>query len=132
MTADTPNRVNFFINTKPDKYGPGVEVHIGGTTVSEATLALAEFVGTESVDAIEKRVRDLCLGTQPAAKDPVDQAVNNVREQIPASDVQPDVMRCAHGPMRRREGDNDRGHWVGYFCPLPKERKNEQCKPVFK
>lgn len=44
------------------------------------------------------------------------QAANNV------------VMMCPHGKRARREGDGPKGHWVGYFCPLPKGDSN-QCKP---
>ena len=36
---------------------------------------------------------------------------------------------CPHGPMVWRTGESARGPWGGWFCPLPKERKNEQCAP---
>lgn len=39
--------------------------------------------------------------------------------------------QCVHGAMVQRSGTSAKGPWSGYFCPLPKERKSEQCQPVF-
>lgn len=37
---------------------------------------------------------------------------------------------CPHGARTRREGDNSRGHWIGWYCPLPKGTPG-QCKTEF-
>ena len=38
---------------------------------------------------------------------------------------------CAHGDRVYRKGTSAKGPWAGWFCPLPKERKDEQCAPEF-
>jgi hypothetical protein len=42
----------------------------------------------------------------------------------------PGAPRCNHGPRTRRAGTNQRGPWVGWFCPSPKGTP-DQCKPDF-
>ena len=38
-------------------------------------------------------------------------------------------MQCTHGEMKLRTGEKNGKKWSGYFCPLPQERKDEQCPP---
>lgn len=40
---------------------------------------------------------------------------------------------CDHGDMIWRTGYNEqkKKSWGGFFCPLPRDRKDEQCDPVF-
>jgi hypothetical protein len=45
-------------------------------------------------------------------------------------------MFCEHGQRTRwngvaKTGPNKGQPYVAYYCPLPKERKSEQCKPVY-
>jgi hypothetical protein len=42
----------------------------------------------------------------------------------------PGAPRCNHGPRTRRAGTNQRGPWVGWFCPSPKGTP-DQCKAEF-
>ena len=49
---------------------------------------------------------------------------------FPTSAPQEEIRTCPHGKLGRREGDNNRGHWVGWFCPLPKGDPN-RCRPQF-
>lgn len=56
----------------------------------------------------------------------------------PAAPAYPEQKRvtghgrmCVHGERLRREGNSAKGQWVGFFCPLPQDRKPEQCSPQF-
>jgi hypothetical protein len=42
----------------------------------------------------------------------------------------PGAPMCDHGARVRREGQGQRGPWVGWFCPTPKGTVG-QCKPEF-
>jgi len=43
----------------------------------------------------------------------------------------PGAPNCTHGSMVWREGSSAKGPWRGWFCSLPRERKDEQCSPRF-
>lgn len=47
------------------------------------------------------------------------------------ADEPDNAPRCDHGKMVRREGTSAKGPWSGWFCPLPRERSDEQCSPQF-
>lgn len=50
-------------------------------------------------------------------------------KEVPAAGVS---YMCEHGKRERRTGTKKDGtKWAGHFCPLPKERKADQCKPVW-
>jgi hypothetical protein len=36
---------------------------------------------------------------------------------------------CHHGPKKHKSGQGAKGPWQAWMCPLPKERKAEQCQP---
>jgi hypothetical protein len=36
---------------------------------------------------------------------------------------------CQHGTLVHRTGTGAKGPWQAWMCPLPKERKAEQCEP---
>ena len=42
-----------------------------------------------------------------------------------------ETKQCDHGEMVFRSGRSAKGPWQGFFCPLPKEQKDQQCKPQF-
>lgn len=52
------------------------------------------------------------------------------RQTPPGPDRAPG-RSCVHGAMVQRSGSKNGENWTGYFCPLPRERRSEQCKPVF-
>lgn len=66
-------------------------------------------------------------------------AAQGFATQTPQSAPQPQATpapaangkTCAHGAMVWRTGSSAKGPWGGHFCPLPKERKAEQCEPVW-
>lgn len=39
------------------------------------------------------------------------------------------MKTCQHGVRTRKEGNNSRGKWVGYFCP--ERNKAAQCEPIW-
>ena len=36
---------------------------------------------------------------------------------------------CQHGTLVHKSGTGTKGPWQAWMCPLPKERKAEQCQP---
>ena len=36
---------------------------------------------------------------------------------------------CQHGTLVHKSGTGAKGPWQAWMCPLPKERKAEQCQP---
>lgn len=75
--------------------------------------------------------------------DPWDQPVNRrsnddhderpAQRSYGAAAAEPDDGEyCRHGEMVKREGQGAKGPWAGAFCPLPKEKADEQCPPRFK
>lgn len=56
--ADQPNRVNVFICTKRDKYGAGVDVHIGGESSDEVRHHITEMFGEEVVEQVRTLVEN--------------------------------------------------------------------------
>jgi hypothetical protein len=36
---------------------------------------------------------------------------------------------CLHGTLVHKAGTGTKGPWQAWMCPLPKERKAEQCQP---
>lgn len=40
------------------------------------------------------------------------------------------LKTCAHGVRTKKEGDNSRGHWVGYYCPRPRNA-SDRCEPIY-
>lgn len=49
----------------------------------------------------------------------------------PPTTQQQQSPTCAHGPMVHKHGESKTSGqpWSGWFCPLPRERKQEQCAP---
>lgn len=69
-------------------------------------------------------------GGKPAAQ-PVAVAPVDPWNAGPAPSSVP-VKTCQHGNRVRRTGTKADGtNWVAHFCPLPQERKAEQCKAVW-
>lgn len=56
---------------------------------------------------------------------------------VPQAGPPADQMLCNHNMVRTRwegiakSGPNKGKPYVAYYCPLPQERKAEQCKPVY-
>lgn len=55
---------------------------------------------------------------------------------VPQSGPSADQMACQHGNRTRyqgiaKSGPNKGQPYTAYFCPLPQERKSEQCKAVY-
>lgn len=67
----------------------------------------------------------VAAGLPPAAQGATVTHINGgAAEPAPAGQVK----TCAHGVRKRVEGTNNRGKWVGWFCPLEKGNPN-QCAP---
>ena len=41
------------------------------------------------------------------------------------------IPRCDHGERKLREGTGKNGAYRGWMCPLPFNRKTEQCEPIW-
>jgi hypothetical protein len=134
--SDTEFKVQWSVSLPPAaQYAKGDMLNIRGNSVEEVS-ALFEGVLDGDSEFLSKAA-EVAAHLRTAAK--VHDGLNDGAEyqggqqqqaqqsSPPASSTQ---RRCTHGIRTRREGDNNRGHWVGYFCPLQKGDPN-QCKPEF-
>lgn len=55
--SDSPNRISYFVSTKRDKYGPGVDIHVGATTPAELDQALAALFGADVAGQVRTMVQ---------------------------------------------------------------------------
>lgn len=94
-------------------------------TLAERTVAAADFF--RAAHNVKTG-----LGKESVQQQPAQQAgpawSQQGSQQAPA---QGGAKQCIHGDMVFRSGTSGKGPWKGYFCPLPKERKQEQCQPEF-
>jgi hypothetical protein len=55
---------------------------------------------------------------------------NSFAPVAPPSQTAP-APSCQHGTLVHRTGTGAKGPWQAWMCPLPKERKSEQCEPTW-
>jgi hypothetical protein len=117
-----------------------VKEKLGGRVIDDEPEARARDY--EQAMATSRRRSEPEPEEPPA--DPWDQPVNRrsnddhderhpAQRSYGAAAAEPDDGEyCRHGEMVKREGQGQKGPWAGAFCPLPKEKADEQCPPRFK
>lgn len=122
-------KVQWSISLPPAaQYAKGHMLNLRGNTVAEVEAQLEEILAPNS-EFIQKAadVAAQLVATQVVADG--FKGSGETAQSAPAEDNSSSGGRfCEHGKRVRREGDNNKGHWVGWFCPLGKG-DNRQCKP---
>lgn len=101
--------------------GKIIEFYAGGDTPAEVHEDFANMFGEAAATEAIGKLLDILT------EDTTKTAVGNLQSQGMVENSGP---RCKHGVRTRREGRNNRGPWVGYFCPTP-QGTPDQCKPEF-
>jgi|SRR5690606_749511 len=105
---------------------PWIVVH--AETVEESIGIMKSAQISELMSLVQQGAKHFAegwTGSQPAA--PRQQGKPAAATQAPSGESK----TCDHGEMVFRSGTNAKGVWKGFFCPLPKEQKDQQCKPQF-
>jgi len=75
-------------------------------------------------------ILDKEMANVPAHSAPKPQAASSTPPEGGTASSSP---TCPHGTRLYRSGTKKDGEpWAGWFCPLPKEQKAEQCKPEWR
>lgn len=107
---------------------------VGGDTYDEFFQNLTDAIGPQKALQV---VEDFQVVANPAAAPavaaaaPLRGAQTSQAGTAPATAAAPGAPTCAHGPRTFRSGQGKKGPWSAWFCPLPSDRKSEQCEAIW-
>lgn len=122
-------KYHFSING-PNRELLGVQAEGVGDQIYSEFIAAIQDVGLDGAyGQVAGGVTGAAIATATAITAPAPNAYATPPAYAAPAAV-PGAPACHHGAMTRRTGTNNRGPWVGYFCPSPKGTP-DQCSPKF-
>jgi len=127
------NESAFVVNVKTRI---GTIVTVRGNDFSELKKNIDEAV-TGQINNLVGALEETIIGDGPevayAAKALGVEKVSTTNSFSPVTppSITAPAPSCQHGTLVHRTGTGAKGPWQAWMCPLPKERKAEQCDPIW-